>query len=208
MWSFFHISRVVLFSVVLCFVMVRPSQAQLRSLFNLFASEYHGSVIRGSNFGQALIAVDESGQEFRFEDFKGKISLVFFGFTLCPDVCPTTLAQLSRLKTELTEEESEQVQVYFITVDPERDTPLRLKEYLNYFDPSFKGLIANTEQLAVIAKSFNIFYNKVPLEMNHYTMEHSSYIFVLDKKADSVLLFRDSMSVEEMLNDIRRLLVK
>ena len=193
MWSFFHISRVVLFSVVLCFVMVGPSQAQLRSLFNLFASEYHGSVIRGSNFWQALIAVDESGQEFRFEDFKGKISLVFFGFTLCPDVCPTTLAQLSRLKTELTEEESEQVQVYFITVDPERDTPLRLKEYLNYFDPSFKGLIANTEQLAVIAKSFNIFYNKVPLEMNHYTMEHSSYIFVLDKKADSVLLFRYSM---------------
>jgi cytochrome oxidase Cu insertion factor (SCO1/SenC/PrrC family) len=113
---------------------------------------------------------------------------------------------LSQLKASLNPDEAEQLQVYLITVDPERDTPERLKEYLAYFDPSFKGLVGSPEQLAHMAKSFNVFYNKVPTSAGQYTMEHSAFVFVLDQNAESVLLFREGMSAEEMLSDIRKIL--
>lgn len=203
---FFRIFPIVFLSIVFGMMSLSPVQAQWRNLFNLANSEFNGSNIRGTQFGKGLEATDESGNEFRFEDLKGKISLIYFGFTLCPDVCPTTLIQLSQLKAMLTEDEAEKVQVYFVTLDPERDTPERLKEYIAYFDPSFKGLIGNPSQLAQMTKSFNVFYSKVPTAAGQYTMEHSAYVFVLDQEADSVLLFREGMDLEEMLSDLKKLL--
>ena len=196
----------VFLSLVLILANLSPAQAQWRNFFHFANSDFYGSNIQGTHFGQGLEATDEQGKSFRFEDFKGKISLVYFGFTLCPDVCPTTLVHLSHLKTNLNPDEAEQLQVYLITVDPERDTPERLKEYLAYFDPNFKGLVGNPEQLAHMAKSCNVFYNKVPTSAGQYTMEHSAFVFVLDKNAESVLLFREGMSAEEMLSDIRKIL--
>lgn len=185
-------------------LMITPAQGQLRNLFNITTADFYGSDIRGTEFGRDLEAIDEDGEVFLFEDFKGKVSLVFFGFTRCPDVCPTTLLQLSQLKAALTAEEAEQLQVYLITVDPERDTPIRLREYLSYFDPGFKALTGTEEQVATMAKSFNVFYNKVPTAAGQYTMEHSAYVFVLDNDAKSVLLFREGMAIEEMLSDIKK----
>ena len=205
MWKLRHIGRLVLLALAFSFLVVSSAQGQLRHLFNLGTAEFYGSDIRGTEFGRGLVAMDEGGEAFVFEDFKGRISLVFFGFTLCPDICPTTLLQLSQLKAALTAEETEQIQVYLITVDPERDTPERLQEYLSYFDSDFKGLTGTQEQIATMAKSFNVFYNKVPTAVGQYTMEHSSYVFVLDKDANSVLLFREGMAVEEMLSDLREL---
>lgn len=196
----------VFLSLVLILLSVTPAQGQWRNFFHFASNDFYGSNIQGTHFGQGLEAIDEQGKGFRFEDFKGKISLVYFGFTLCPDVCPTTLVHLSHLKASLRPDEAEQLQVYLITVDLERDTPERLKEYLAYFDPSFKGLIGNPEQLAHMAKSFNVFYNKVPTGVGQYTMEHSAFVFVLDQNAESVLLFREGMSAEEMLSDIRKIL--
>ena len=205
MWKLRHIGRLVLLALAFSFLVVSSAQGQLRHLFNLGTAEFYGSDIRGTEFGRGLVAMDEAGEAFVFEDFKGRISLVFFGFTLCPDICPTTLLQLSQLKAALTAEETEQIQVYLITVDPERDTPERLQEYLSYFDSDFKGLTGTQEQIATMAKSFNVFYNKVPTAVGQYTLEHSAYVFVLDKDANSVLLFREGMAVEEMLSDLREL---
>ena len=198
------ISRLILLGVSCSFFMAPPAQGQLRNLFNLTTADFYGSDIRGTAFGRGLEAIDEKGEDFVFEDFKGKVSLVFFGFTLCPDICPTTLLQLSQLKAALVAEEAEQLQVYLITVDPERDTPERLREYLSYFDADFKALTGTQEQVATMAKSFNVFYNKVPTAAGQYTMEHSAYVFVLDKEAESVLLFREGMAIEEMLSDIKK----
>lgn len=206
MRNLFLISRIALFALSFSLIMLAPAQAQLRHLFNLASADFYGSDIRGMEFGRDLQGIDEEGEEFVFEDFKGQLSLVFFGFTLCPDICPTTLAHLSQLKAALTDAEAEQVGVYLITVDPERDRPKRLKEYLSYFDSDFKGLTGSQEQVAAMAKSFNVFYNKVPSVIGQYTMEHSAYVFVLDREAQSVLLFREGMAVEEMLSDLSKLL--
>ena len=205
MWKLHHIGRLVLLALGFSFLVVSSAQGQLRHLFSLGTAEFYGSDIRGTEFGRGLVAMDEGGEAFVFEDFKGRISLVFFGFTLCPDICPTTLLQLSQLKAALTAEEAKQIQVYLITVDPERDTPERLQEYLSYFDRGFKALTGTQEQIATMAKSFNVFYNKVPTAVGQYTMEHSSYVFVLDKDANSVLLFREGMGLEEMMSDLREL---
>lgn len=198
------ISRLIILVLSCSFLLLTPAQGQLRNLFNLTTDDFYGSDIRGTEFGRGLEAIDEEGELFVFEDFKGKISLVFFGFTLCPDICPTTLLQLSQLKAALTADETEQLQVYLITVDPERDTPERLREYLSYFDSDFKALTGTHEQVAAMAKSFNVFYSKVPTTAGQYTMEHSAYVFVLDKEANSVLLFREGMAIEEMLSDIKK----
>lgn len=198
------VSRLVVLGFSCSLLMITPAQGQLRNLFNITTADFYGSDIRGTEFGRDLEAIDEDGEVFLFEDFKGKVSLVFFGFTRCPDVCPTTLLQLSQLKAALTAEEAEQLQVYLITVDPERDTPIRLREYLSYFDPGFKALTGTEEQVATMAKSFNVFYNKVPTAAGQYTMEHSTYVFVLDNDAKSVLLFREGMAIEEMLSDIKK----
>ena len=198
------VSRLVVLGFSCSLLMITPAQGQLRNLFNITTADFYGSDIRGTEFGRDLEAIDEDGEVFLFEDFKGKVSLIFFGFTRCPDVCPTTLLQLSQLKAALTAEEAEQLQVYLITVDPERDTPERLKEYLSYFDPGFKALTGTEEQVATMAKSFNVFYNKVPTAAGQYTMEHSTYVFVLDNDAKSVLLFREGMAIEEMLSDIKK----
>ncbi|NLA52298.1 MAG: SCO family protein [Alcaligenaceae bacterium] len=198
------VSRLVVLGFSCSLLMITPAQGQLRNLFNITTADFYGSDIRGTEFGRDLEAIDEDGEVFLFEDFKGKVSLIFFGFTRCPDVCPTTLLQLSQLKAALTAEEAEQLQVYLITVDPERDTPIRLREYLSYFDPGFKALTGTEEQVATMAKSFNVFYNKVPTAAGQYTMEHSTYVFVLDNDAKSVLLFREGMAIEEMLSDIKK----
>lgn len=198
------VSRLVVLGFSCSLLMITPAQGQLRNLFNITTADFYGSDIRGTEFGRDLEAIDEDGEVFLFEDFKGKVSLIFFGFTRCPDVCPTTLLQLSQLKAALTAEEAEQLQVYLITVDPERDTPIRLREYLSYFDPGFKALTGTEEQVATMAKSFNVFYNKVPTAAGQYTMEHSAYVFVLDNDAKSVLLFREGMAIEEMLSDIKK----
>src|SRR5690606_13969862 len=124
-------------------------------------TEFRGSDISGSKLGADLAMVDDSGQPRTLEDYQGKVLVAFFGFTQCPDVCPTSMSQLAHAM-QLLEDDADQVQVLMITVDPERDTPEVLSSYVKAFDPSFIGLTGTPEQLAATAKSFRTFYAKVP----------------------------------------------
>jgi protein SCO1/2 len=124
--------------------------------------------------------VDENGRPFTDEDLKGKPFLVFFGFTHCPDVCPTSLFELSEILRGLGPD-ANKISALFISVDPERDTPAVLKDYLSSFDPHLRGLTGSPEAIAAAAKEYRAYYKKVPLEDGDYTMDHSALVYLMDK---------------------------
>jgi len=135
--------------------------------------------ITGAEYARSLSLPDADGKPRTLADFKGKVVVLFFGYTQCPDVCPTTMAELAEVKRSLGPQ-GDQVQGVFVTVDPERDTPELLKAYLKNFDPSFIALRGTLEQTAQVAKEFKVFYAKVPGKTpGSYTMDHTagSYIF-------------------------------
>lgn len=165
-----------------------------------------GADITGTHFGQGLKVLNELGQESSFEDYQGKVVLVFFGYTQCPDICPTALAELADLHSQLSAEEAAQVQVVMVSIDPERDTPETMKAYLSAFHESFKGMTGSQKDIAAMAKSFRAYYKKIPGPADNYAMEHSSSIYALDKAGQSRIIFRPEMKQEDMLKDIRELL--
>ena len=136
-------------------------------------------------YGEAQIGgpfslVDQNGKRRSEADFRGRYMLVFFGFTNCPDVCPTTLAVLSETFKELGPKADEIVPV-FISIDPERDTPEILKSYLSSFGPRFVGLTGTAAEVAKTAEAYRVYYQKVPLDGGGYTMNHSSVIYLMDR---------------------------
>ncbi|MDY0272173.1 MAG: SCO family protein [Advenella sp.] len=164
-----------------------------------------GSDITGTGFGKNVGGINQDGQAVSFNDYKDKVVVVFFGFTQCPDVCPTAMAELSQLMTKFTPEEAAQVQVVMVSIDPERDTPEMLKAYVSAFDDRFNGITGTPEQIAQLAKSFKAFYKKVAHTNGTYSMEHSSSLYVLDKNGESRILFKPGTSIEDMEKDIRSL---
>jgi protein SCO1 len=122
------------------------------------------------------------GKPFTDQDLKGKPFVVFFGFTHCPEVCPTTLYDLTQ-DLEALGSDADKLRVAFITVDPEQDTPELMKTYLSSFDPRIVGLTGTNEEIATAAKAYKIYYRKVPTE-NAYTMDHSATVFLMDSKGD------------------------
>jgi protein SCO1/2 len=137
------------------------------------------------------------GKTFTDADLKGKPSVVFFGFTHCPEVCPTTLYDLTQ-DLEALGKDADKLRVAFITVDPEQDTPELMKTYLSSFDPRIVGLTGTPEEIAVAAKAYKIYYRKVPTD-NGYTMDHSATVFLMDSKGD----FQGTSNFQESA-DIRR----
>jgi protein SCO1 len=147
------------------------------------------------------------GSEFKLSQQRGKVVLLNFGYTFCPDVCPTTLAELSQVRARLGDA-AKRVQTAFITLDPERDTPERLNIYIKTFDPTFIGLTGNAEQLAHVRTMYGVVAEK---ETPHspsagYLIAHSAYTYVIDPKGQLRLLFPFGMSIEEMADDIKQLL--
>ena len=168
--------------------------------------EFRGSDISGSKLGQDLAMVDDSGQPRTLEDYEGKVLVAFFGFTQCPDVCPTSMSQLAHAM-ELLKDDADKVQVLMITVDPQRDTPEVLSSYVKAFDPRFVGLTGTPEQLSATAKSFRTFYAKVPgATPEDYTMDHGASFYIMDKSGDARVLLRADASAEDVVHDIRELL--
>lgn len=206
-----HLNRSLLCSAivgVLGLGLMAPATAfSVPSLSTMFTHSlaFAGSDITGTKFGQGLKAINELGEESSFADYKDKVVLVFFGYTQCPDICPTALAELTDVIEQLNPEEAKQVQVVMVSIDPERDTPNVMKAYLGVFHDDFKGMTGSAKQIAEMAKSFRAYYKRVGSAEN-YAMEHSSSIYVLDKKGDSRILFRPNTSQEDMLKDIRKLL--
>lgn len=166
----------------------------------------HGSDITGSALGKDLDMVDTNGQARRMADYKGKVLVVFFGFTQCPDVCPTALTQLAQA-IDLLGSKASQVQVLMMTVDPDRDTPEVLKNYVQVFHPDFDGLTGSASQLLKTAKSFKAFYAKVPgTKAGQYTMDHSSSFYIIDAQGQARALLRGDSSPQEIADDIRQVL--
>src|SRR5258708_1850538 len=134
-----------------------------------------------AQIGGPFRLVDQNGAPFTDQDLKGKTFLVFFGFTHCPDVCPTALYEMSEVLTKLGSD-ADRAAVVFITVDPERDTPESIKDYLASFDPRIHGLTGDAAALAAVAKAYRVYYKKVPLEGGDYTMDHTAIVYLMDKE--------------------------
>ena len=162
--------------------------------------------ITGAEYARTLSLPDQNGQARTLADFKGKVTVVFFGYTQCPDVCPTTMAELAQVKKALGKD-GERVQGVFVTVDPERDTPAALQAYMASFDPSFVALRGTLEQTKAAAKEFKVFFAKVPGKVEgSYTMDHTAGSYVLDGSGKIRLFVRYGAPAEALTADIKALL--
>ncbi|MES2886474.1 MAG: SCO family protein [Pseudomonadota bacterium] len=162
--------------------------------------------ITGIAYAKKLNLPDAEGRARDLSDFKGKVVVVFFGYTQCPDVCPTTLAELAAVKKALGPD-GERLQALFITIDPERDTPEVLKTYVTSFDPSFVALRGSVEQTQAVAKDFKIYFSKIPGKTpTSYTMDHSAGNFVFDTRGEARLLVRNGTGVDAWVADVKALL--
>jgi len=161
--------------------------------------------ITGAGFGKELSLKDHNGKPRTLADFRGKVVAVFFGYTHCPDACPTTLAELSQVMRELGTD-AEKVQVLFVTVDPERDTPEVLQQYVPAFHPSFLGLVGDAEATARTAKEFKVFYQKQPLKTGGYSVDHSAGTYIFDREGRLRLFAPYGRGADALLHDIRILL--
>jgi protein SCO1 len=161
--------------------------------------------ITGANYGRSFTLTDHTGRTRTLEDFRGKVVVMFFGYTYCPDVCPTTLAELKAVKEQLGED-GKSLQVLFVTVDPERDTPKVLANYVPAFDPSFLGLYGDAAATATVAKEFKVFYQKVPGKTpGSYTVDHTAGSYVFDPQG-RLRLFARYGNAANLVADIRTLL--
>jgi protein SCO1/2 len=155
--------------------------------------------------GGSFKLVDQNGQIVTDEDLKGRPFLVFFGFTHCPDVCPTTLFEVSEILRALGPD-ADRTRALFITVDPERDTPAVMKDYLSSFDPHLSGLTGNAAEIAAVAKAYRVYFKKVPLEQGGYTMDHTAIVYLMDKDARFVSPFNLKRPTDAAVGDLRRYL--
>lgn len=174
----------------------------------IFAKElpFEGNDITGHKLGNYLEMVDTNGKTRTQEDFKGKVSLIFFGYTQCPDICPTAMAQAAQAM-EILGDKAKDVQVIMISVDPERDTPEILESYVHAFDSDFIGLTGSPKQLEKTAKSFKAFYSKEPGPTpTSYAMNHTSAFYLMDKKGQARALLGPTLTPDEMAHDIELLL--
>jgi len=162
--------------------------------------------VTGADFGRELTLTDHTGKTRTLADFKGKVVVVFFGFTQCPDVCPTTLVEMKAVKEKLGKD-GERVQVLFVTVDPERDSPELLAKYVPAFDPSFIGLYGDAEATARTAKEFKVFYKKVPgSSPTNYSVDHTAALYVYDPSGRLRLFAKHAQGADALAHDIKRLL--
>jgi protein SCO1/2 len=167
---------------------------------------FRATDITGADFGKGFSLLDSSGKPTTLEDFKGKVLVLFFGFTHCPEVCPGTLAELALVKKQLGAD-GNRMQVVFVTLDPERDTPAILKQYVPAFDSSFVGLYGDPEVIARTAKDFKVYYKKLPgATPGTYTLDHTAAAFVFDPAGRLRLFAGYGQGPEALTHDIRLLL--
>lgn len=170
------------------------------------ALAFEGSDISGSHLGKDLNMVDAQGQARTLADYQGKVLMIFFGYTQCPDVCPTAMAQAAQAM-ELLGKQAADVRVIMISVDPQRDTPPVLGAYVQAFDKDFIGLTGTPAQLEKTAKSFKAFYAKEPGPTpEQYAMSHASSFYLMDRQGEARALIRADATPEDMAHDIRLLL--
>ncbi len=170
------------------------------------AKGFVGTNITGADFSKGFSLTDHTGAPRTMNDFKGKVVLLFFGFTHCPDVCPTTMLDLKK-SMKLLGEQAESVQVLFVTVDPERDTQEVLAQFVPSFDARFIGLRGTAEQTQATLSTYKIFAAKVPGKgENDYTIDHSAGMYAFDKQGNVRLYMNHGQKPEEIASDVQQLL--
>ena len=165
---------------------------------------FHSLDVTGASWGRDFRLRDPDGRERTLADFRGRAVLIFFGFTQCPDVCPTALSRAAEVQ-RLLGPDGHRLQVIFVTVDPERDTPPVLAEYTRAFGAGFLGLYGDMVQTAATASEFRVIYQKVPTG-GSYTMDHSAISYVFDPKGQLRLAVRHGDAAAAVAQDIARLL--
>lgn len=162
--------------------------------------------VTGADYARDFELTDHNGKVRHLADFSGKVVVIFFGYTQCPDVCPTSMGELAAVKKALGAD-GERLQGLFVTVDPERDTPEVLKAYMENFDPSFLALYTTPDKLAALAQHYKIYFKKVDGKTaTSYTMDHSAGSYIYDPKGHLRLFTRYGSGVEALTSDIRLLL--
>lgn len=162
---------------------------------------------REVTIGGPFSLIDQDGRAFTDSNLKGKPTLLYFGYTFCPDVCPTSLLQMENAAEDLGADGPKGVNLVFITVDPERDTPKLMKGYVGNFGPTFKGLTGTPDQVAAAAHAYRVYYQKVPSkDGGPYLMDHSSIIYLLDRRGRFVNHFGHDTSAEAMAKALKRFL--
>jgi protein SCO1/2 len=194
-----------------------PQQSRLLTVLGAFAAglvlcvgvlalavgSFSGSGLRAVQIGGPFHLIDQNGKPVSDQDFRGRPFLVFFGFTHCPDVCPTTLFDISEVMKSLGPD-ADRIGAVFITVDPERDTAAALKDYLSSFDPRVRGLTGDAAALAAVAKEYRVYYKKVPLDGGEYTMDHTAIVYLMDKEGHFVSPFSLKRKPEESAAELRK----
>lgn len=167
---------------------------------------FRGIDITGADYATGFSLTDHNGQKRTLDDFKGKAVVVFFGFTQCPDVCPTSLSEMAEAK-RLLGPDGDRLQGLFISIDPERDTPEVMKSYVTNFDPSFLALYAPVGELEAVTKSFKAYYKKVPGRTpTSYSMDHSAGSYVYDPTGRIRLYHRYGSGAQALADDLKVLL--
>ena len=162
--------------------------------------------ITGADYARDFALTDHNGQPRSIKDFAGKVVVLFFGYVQCPDVCPTTMAELAEVK-KLLGKDGERLQGLFVTVDPQRDTPEVLKAYMGNFDPTFLALYTTPEKLEALAKDYKIYFKKAEGKTpTSYTMDHSAGCYVYDTQGKLRLYTRYGTGAQPLAADIRLLL--
>lgn len=190
-WCYRSCTAVLLLGLSAC----SPDQPQFKSID-----------VTGANYAQGFTLTDHNQQRRSLSDFKGKVVVVFFGYTQCPDVCPTSLTELVEVK-RLLGPQADKLQAVFVTVDPERDTAELLKAYMANFDPSFVAFVPKPEELVQVAKDFKIYFKKVEGKTpTSYTMDHSAGSYVYDTQGRLRLYSRYGSGASALAQDIAVLL--
>ncbi|MGE5330872.1 MAG: SCO family protein [Nitrospirota bacterium] len=198
------LKRNTLKTIAVCAVLV--SAGGLLTACSKGKPEFRGVDISEVDYARDIQLPDHNGQQRSLKDFKGKVVVVFFGYTQCPDVCPTSMQEMAEVKRMLGKD-GDRLQSIFVTVDPERDTAEMLKAYMGNFDPSFLALRGTPEQTAAVAKDFKIYYKKVDGKTpTSYTMDHSAGSYIYDTQGRLRVYYRYGSGAEALAADVRTLL--
>jgi protein SCO1/2 len=171
----------------------------------LYATGHLGSAVGSSAIGGPFKLVDQNGQTITDQDLKGRPFLVFFGYTHCPDVCPTTLFDVSEIMRALGKD-ADRTGALFITVDPERDTPAVMKDYLSSFDPHLRGATGDLKAIEAAEKGYRVYAKKVPTDNGDYSMDHTALIYLMDKDGRFVAPFKIDRKPDTSAAELRRYL--
>ena len=188
--------------------MIAAGLAVVVFAFAAYEFEAHGPapVPQASiQMGGPFHLVDQNGRAVSDRDLLGKPTVMFFGFTYCPDVCPTTLADMTAWLKALGPD-ADRLNVVYVTIDPERDTSARLKAYLTAFDPRIRGLTGSPQAIAEAAHDYNVYYQKVALQGGEYTMDHSTIIYLMDAKGHMAELVQYGTPNDQVVASLKRLL--